>query len=706
MVRKAMPSRAWQCPRTAAAAVAFLTAACRPAPCSGDLVVTSGPRELVGLRTPSVPYGWSPSSFLVEAPIVTTHEVEWDMSTCPQAFVGTDRARLRGAIVIFVGGNKLFCSPQQTARALESLGAAGFVPFERGRALADPMPGIATLEYCDWDSDSAELASVQVNFTDVLRIIRATERGAEVAVRITPSADPWEPYRRSALWHLWQVVFALHCLLVLEMAVCRLVAFVRADRGIRPLSTAQLVLGLEVVVNALRLVIAVSPSPAMSPLLSIFSFFSIYSLSMMISTSTTLLYLHYFTSATRHAGVATLDIRQSQCSRGSVLALSALLVLTGFTPAFVSLVGTSVNLLTPLLTFGTVFLPLILTAASVVAERRVAIKLRHLIKPVLTRLIARMRAMITWSGLSLVFALLVSWAYYSPLRFVIVIPCFLHAQTALSYVQVDTFMPLAHVPVGPLRRLQLTAEEHLSPLRACRRGGASKVAAAQPRIVERQIHGMIGTPTSSRPGSDSGAFMPPDFPVARPPSGPLPPVEIRAPDPRERQSLVGITTSFLRAFAASTGVQEDAHVAMVAAAVTSAASAMAAHVNGGRLPASGLLPAASDFAPPGHSGPPELCVVNATSATSFRELLDMLDNVTAMDGRAAGTVFVWIEAFCRCGGVEAGGAAAADVEEAGVASGAAVAQPLPVNGVNVSIPLPTRQRPAPPSPSTYEHENQ
>jgi len=256
------------------------------------------------------------------------------------------------------------------------------------------------------------------------------------------------------------MIFAMHALLVAEVAACRLWAFAREDGGVHVRSTTHTILGIEVVINLIRVVIAISPSPALSSLLPMVVYFQLYAVMVMLSSITTLLFLHYFSTAAAHSGVATTSLHIADCGRASlVIATSVLLMLVAAGPSLSSThpSPSSASLLTQSITALTIFAPLLLVILCVRTERRVQPAIVHLPRALIARLDRRMRISIGWNVVALLLALVTAWAYYGPLRFVLVVPAYLHALTAISYVQVVTFKPIGlhKIPVGPLRTIEL-----------------------------------------------------------------------------------------------------------------------------------------------------------------------------------------------------------------------------------------------------------
>jgi hypothetical protein len=245
-------------PRALFLAVTLLMLILGPAPAGGAFVVTAvtantGVSSFVGLELIAAPFAFSRRDFVVDAPVALTRNAEWSTRACPPTYL--ESAAFAGSILIHVDAQWTACSFEPYAVAAGQLGAVLWAP---------------------WDSD----------------LVRQGIRPGIVK-------NYWQTGDRRALAS------------PVELAACRLYAFVRADRGLKA-TLGNVVLCIELLLNIERvLYVALDPISSNGSVEIRLGFF-LFSIHVPLATVSTGLFFIFFVEATRRERRCPLDRRRGR----------------------------------------------------------------------------------------------------------------------------------------------------------------------------------------------------------------------------------------------------------------------------------------------------------------------------------------------------------------------------------------------------------
>lgn len=300
----------------------------------------------------------------------------------------------------------------------------------------DPLPGAYAKAW--WPGDTR--ASVGIPAADISQgaadlLVDALLRGEIVLGTLEAGSSPngWATFWATPGAWAWRVVLIFLSIAVIEVALCRLYAFVQADRSVRP-TLAQALLALEAAAHVLRLVfLAVDPFYA-SGLLAAPAAAALSSQAVAVSAVNVALFLMYFASAAASAGLASLRLTKPAYRWALVGFAVLILALQLFTTSALASV-----------------LPILLLVLCILTERRVVRGLQGLPASLVSILVRRMRVSIFFSLVALIAGLALPYSRFRPGRLVLVYSIAALAQAGLSFTIVAAFKPLgARIPRGPI----------------------------------------------------------------------------------------------------------------------------------------------------------------------------------------------------------------------------------------------------------------
>lgn len=325
-----------------------------------DLVIVDGP--LRGRRIDAVPFAFGAQSFTVRAPLIIIDYEHWVYTGGACAYVGPS---IRGAIVIHRDPNIGVCSYERHAVVAAEAGALAWCKLYPALAETDFIPGFQSKSWTYGDERNIEpMIAVSVTQKAALALLDDIARVAEpVHAELTPSASAWEKLWTSPWYALWQAFISLQALAVVELALCRLHAYVRMEAGLH-VTIPNAICTLELSLNAARaFYFAVDPHfskgilsfrerrgasvvraravachrstgrsdrcplPPPFPLPPADATTVLHTVSMPVATVTTALFFIFFELATESAGMTTSVLRGRKRQSG-IVAFAVLMVLS------------------------------------------------------------------------------------------------------------------------------------------------------------------------------------------------------------------------------------------------------------------------------------------------------------------------------------------------------------------------------------------
>ncbi|KAG8460825.1 hypothetical protein KFE25_010880 [Diacronema lutheri] len=441
-----MLSRAWP--------VLFLAAL----PCARafGLRVVQGPSDIVGLEPAAVPFAFSARDFDVSGPAVLFREAEWT-SDCPPRYAGA--ASLAGAVVVSADGIlSALCSFEQRALGAQRAGAAAWVAALRAGSYEhslDPVPGYAENVWLAGDSrELTGIVAADARGRTSDAIVGALDAGDVLLLQLTPSPSRYASVASSRGFLFWRVVIVLHCAAVLELALCRSYAFVRADGGLRA-TRQQMLLWLEVGACALRVAYFGGDPLEGSGLFNFETALTLSSVHLSAGAVSMAIFIVLFCEAVSAAGIVPFRLAnpgwRSAFLLGAVcvllvdIVLGSLAVRIGLRWLVVAKLAGAL-LLEPL--------TLIAVAASCYTRTRAGLARSRLSSGHVARWLRRLFQSAVYWALALACGIVLPWALYGPVRQVVVHALWVHALNSASYVHIDAVRPLyERSPRGPFRML-------------------------------------------------------------------------------------------------------------------------------------------------------------------------------------------------------------------------------------------------------------
>lgn len=427
-------------------------------------------------------YAFSPEHFVVrgELTLVTSADLDTQSKTAPPRV----RADVRGRVAVLVDIELKGRSVESFARGLGDAGALAMLMFQHRELTFNPTPGRDKNFWAFGDSRELDRpVAASITQRAAVPLISALERGQRLAVEVRPSVTKWELMWASPWMALWRALLGLIAVAVIELAACRLWAFVRADGGVS-LSIPQVLLAAEILLNVERvLVMALDPLHSTGLLPSVVGpMFS--SLSVAMGTATTGLFLAYFAQASDDAGVALPRLQRRARFRHGVVGLGVASLAVDIVTSLGHLWHHAHWLRLAKIVLVLVAMPAVMCALAALTCARVSHRLRHALPaPLFSRLVYRMRLTVIFSFCALVPGLTLPLSLENPWSYLAVLFVFAASMGFSSYATVDAFCPMGRPPpVGPLRQLTVRAWRALRMLRVRLRSAPSqKEIAPSPR---------------------------------------------------------------------------------------------------------------------------------------------------------------------------------------------------------------------------------
>lgn len=217
-------------------------------PARGELRILAG--KYAGRSLPSPLHRVSADHFDVTAELVASNSTQWLQDSCPPTHVG--QQRIEGRLVLF-DFQPLVCSRESLARALHGYGAAGMISLGERSGLVPPVPGRSVYSHSNGDTrEPLPLPMAFIAGELAHNIYRTIASGAPVRARLTPSPNIWINMWASPWWAVWQATLTFQSVIVLELALMRLYAFVREDHQPR-LTIPQALLFIESLAHVQRI---------------------------------------------------------------------------------------------------------------------------------------------------------------------------------------------------------------------------------------------------------------------------------------------------------------------------------------------------------------------------------------------------------------------------------------------------------------------
>mmetsp|Transcript_15300 Transcript_15300/g.44793 ORF Transcript_15300/g.44793 Transcript_15300/m.44793 type:complete len:642 (-) Transcript_15300:991-2916(-) len=579
----------------------------------GGLLILDGPASIVGRDFVLARYFFAPT-FDVTSAVIITDNADWDYGSCPPRYTGS--VDVAGAVVVHTNPNRV-CTFQSHAKGAAAARAALWVNFNSDTASADGRAG-RTRNYWRIGEDGARgPPAADASEAAAYPLLDALREGARVRARATPSMSEWERMHTSPFYYLFQAVCALGAFACLELAACRLYAFVRsrstADASAQPvacrLTIPTSMLATEVLLNVTRAIYFLLDPDWAYARQDFGTGVLLMGMVVALGTCTTAMFLVYYAQAAGTAGVASarLHLRGPRAALLCFVTLALAVELAGSAIFFV-VDNQLVFLFKTVSTFLAV--PLVLVTLAVVVLCQSSLRLRHLPEAVLGRLLQRLRLSTALCTIALLGGATTMVSTWHPWRSLACNWVLHTASIASSYAQIDAFTPVASgaakgVPRGPLR----VAAEALATL-AVRTWAACCCCCAS----------KTGGGTRVWPGALRD-------PMRAPESQPLP-----------SHLRLGVTVTFLHEFCARFVPSE---------ATASYEVALKVHALAGASGRSLAEQCRDTVTADGHAAAgPAVVFVSHAHACSFRRMVDAVDHYMSVHNLNPATTYLWVDSFC------------------------------------------------------------
>lgn len=423
----------------------------------GTLRITVGPPGVQGMELAAAKFGFGAfeDGTEISGPLMRMEAGDWSFDTCPPKYVGS--RSLAGALVVDPDAAERFaCSFEKIAAAAEQENAAAWLSAfaaSSSLALLAPVPGFATNVWYQGDSRSLpRIAAADIREESAGPVVDALARGDTVHAVLTVGGSVWDDVFNSPAFAVWQALISLHAAAAIELALCRLWAYWRADGGLRP-TLAQLVLMLEAIACSARVAyVAVDPF-SKDGTYSFPTGLMIFLLSVAAGTAASSMYLLFYASAATSAGIAVLQLTR-RSNRLVFLAFVYATLAFDIATSFTLFLAYAWQLAALKMVLVAMVMPLVLLALSILALRKIEAPLKGMPAPLVKRLNRRMRQSVIYRSISFLCGLAVPWGLYGPYRAVTLFGLGFFALNGASYIHCDALRPLTERPPrGPLRML-------------------------------------------------------------------------------------------------------------------------------------------------------------------------------------------------------------------------------------------------------------
>jgi hypothetical protein len=196
-----------------------------------QLTITSGPAELVERAFDVAPYRFSGPAFApVVGALVLSERSDWVVvlaAPCAPRYVGA--IALEGAIVLHANAMPdLVCSAEAYARAAGDAGAVGWLLWDDARTGKMAVPGAEARAFADADSRAlASPPAADACHHAFAPIVDALREGEALRATLAPQRSEYDALFDGSGWAAWRALLILQALAALELAACRLYAFMR-----------------------------------------------------------------------------------------------------------------------------------------------------------------------------------------------------------------------------------------------------------------------------------------------------------------------------------------------------------------------------------------------------------------------------------------------------------------------------------------------